>query len=921
MTALLTDEQIAERLKGPARATLPSGAPSVEAVREMGARQRGEKRSGDVLGNMLDDNTLAKLGFDVEAPRFRQPENMTPLEKVAALHASGGPGAQVTEGIDLRKRLGAGFKFDRQSVYNYLRETYGGANVAPVRNPDNGSVQNFVVQDKDGRVKIADPEGFEAGDIADVGRDVAELGPGVIGGIAGAALTGTPLGGVIGSAIGDAVGSTAVQAVGKSLPGSEAHVSTADRLISGGVNVAAGAAIPVGGAILGKGGRVAQRAWSMLPDSVPLAKSAGEAVAKREIGKKLGTEALEQSSKSFTPKTVSSYYGDSQRIVQNVNEALRGGANPQSFLYHVTPAENDAAIAKQGLRPDAPKLYEGGPHAETKAVFLGDEMAAQTYLDEFSASGQPITTYRVAKESVRDVKADPADNNAWMTPSSVPAKNLEKLVDGKWVPVVPGGDTYALTAGKMTGSKYALGVERTLAQTPDTMEKMALQAQRELVGASRYADTIVNHVAANPEKLGNAAVGGETVKAINRHVAALVDARSSAARPLYEQAEQMFGGARIVPTDATRGEMEKLIAGNKFGPSKITAQMKASLGKIEGGAATDTGRLSVADMQNLRAMWGEVARGDKTIVEGLSTRNQKRMAKNVLRAIDQDLDAATKGIQGEAAVTLQKANKVWAEHSTAINDVSSQGIVKRVLKLGADSKNEQVVKAIGGLEREQLRGLMNILEKADADGAANLRAQLLANVFESGGKPQASTEFGRQLIEAGSESGIRPKTLQKAITRRGDFIGDLFGNDVVTRGKVVDMVGLLDRLGAGPGWAGSDTVPKGIFAGMMGVFKGVAPGVAGQGIEALQRAFSRGVMDPEVMLRIMADPDAAATAHVWLKPMLNPAQATPSVIGESTKALAKLTALFGRDETMAGDVVDPAQPSERAPTSAQNASY
>lgn len=118
--------------------------------------------------------------------------------------------------------------------------------------------------------------------------------------------------------------------------------------------------------------------------------------------------------------------------------AIRSATNlaPEKYLYHVTPSANEEAIAREGLRPDAPKIAEGGPHGETKAVFLSDHETAPTYRDLYGDGA--TTTYRVQKSALSGLEEDKAsEGNAWLSRKAVLPEHLEVLREGKWAPVTP----------------------------------------------------------------------------------------------------------------------------------------------------------------------------------------------------------------------------------------------------------------------------------------------------------------------------------------------------------------------------------------------------------------------------------------------------------------------------------------------------
>jgi hypothetical protein len=130
------------------------------------------------------------------------------------------------------------------------------------------------------------------------------------------------------------------------------------------------------------------------------------------------------------------------------NAYARGGRSPRSaqgapedYVYHVTPRENVDAITAEGLRPDAPKLAEGGPHGDTRAVFLGEADTLPTYRDLY---GEDAAVLRVRRDAAGDLAPDEfSEGTSWMTTRGIPPSRIEvQATDGSWAPLAreAGGD-------------------------------------------------------------------------------------------------------------------------------------------------------------------------------------------------------------------------------------------------------------------------------------------------------------------------------------------------------------------------------------------------------------------------------------------------------------------------------------------------
>jgi hypothetical protein len=106
----------------------------------------------------------------------------------------------------------------------------------------------------------------------------------------------------------------------------------------------------------------------------------------------------------------------------------------QDYLYHVTPRENLKPISSEGLRPDAPKIGEGGAHGDTRAVFLGEADALPVYRDLY---GDEAAALRVKRSDLGPLQPDEfTEGTGWMSARPVSARRLEvQGADGNWSPL------------------------------------------------------------------------------------------------------------------------------------------------------------------------------------------------------------------------------------------------------------------------------------------------------------------------------------------------------------------------------------------------------------------------------------------------------------------------------------------------------
>jgi hypothetical protein len=165
-------------------------------------------------------------------------------------------------------------------------------------------------------------------------------------------------------------------------------------------------------------------------------------------------------------------------------------ARADDYVYHVTPRENVQAITAEGLRPDAPKLAEGGPHGDTRAVFLGEADTIPTYRDLY---GDDAVVLRVRRDAAGDLAPDEfSEGTSWMTERGIAPSRIEaQAPDGTWAPLAPGGSGGGFNLAAVTARARADILAKLQADPlqKTTAEKVAqyladLDAQGPTVSAS-----------------------------------------------------------------------------------------------------------------------------------------------------------------------------------------------------------------------------------------------------------------------------------------------------------------------------------------------------------------------------------------------------------------------------------------------------
>jgi hypothetical protein len=259
--------------------------------------------------------------------------------------------------------------------------------------------------------------------------------------------------------LGSVVGSTPVAIATGGAGATRQGAGLGARVLSG-----AKAAAPVG-AVYGAGGSEADSVGGVVRDAAVggagAALFAGAVPAAGAVARRLtapiarkgaamvtkGTQRAQQQAAEESAQAVASLEGaareraaNAYRQMERIDSALKTPAAKAAtdlpegnYLYHVTPAENAEAINLQGLRADAPKIAEGGPHGNTRAVFLAENDTVPTYRNLYGEEG--TTVYRVPRSAVSGLEEDLAsEGRAWMTKGNISPELLEVFRNNGWVP-------------------------------------------------------------------------------------------------------------------------------------------------------------------------------------------------------------------------------------------------------------------------------------------------------------------------------------------------------------------------------------------------------------------------------------------------------------------------------------------------------
>jgi uncharacterized protein YbjQ (UPF0145 family) len=355
----------------------------------------------------------------------------------------------------------------------------------------------------------------------------------------------------------------------------------------------------------------------------------------------------------------------------------------------------------------------------------------------------------------------------------------------------------AMTPGTMTLDPDALAFESLLRQSPGNRRFWADFDQRSIINASKFADQAITR-AAGPS-VGAESAGKIIGGAIDSYDRALVAARREATSKLFDGAAQAAGNVKLT-TSNTSAAIEALA---KEGLD--VTPLRTRLG--------NTG-LEIPEMNRALQDFGKMARGKPPVL--FSDRSTAQYAASkVKRALEADLEAATKDpALGAAADMLRQARDAYREMSKPINDLGTS-TVRRMLKLGKDTKAEEIPRVLLRSSGEQIRKVMAVLEEVDPAKAMVAKRAMIdeaLGVARAGGKnalPEGASLMEKRMARSQfneSTPAMVPSKVRNAIRTNFDSLAAALGGDKKAMADLRDIVDVFDRIDISMGFlTGSPT--------------------------------------------------------------------------------------------------------------------
>lgn len=385
-----------------------------------------------------------------------------------------------------------------------------------------------------------------------------------------------------------------------------------------------------------------------------------------------------------------------------------------------------------------------------------------------------------------------------------------------------------LSLGQQTGSRSQLAMEGLARRNPVTTDRFNEFYQQQLTQATNKLDDIMRNI--TPAAQGDVGFGTRVSSAFDTTVDAAVKARRAAASADFAKVQQLSSGAPVFELSAVRSTIDDLIKkydvpGGGDASAALVAKLKALVGQgghhapaglpnakpttvtspilgADGLPARQTvvmpdNRITANQMERLLEVWGEAARGKGAIFKDLDTAQQRGIAAQLFKALQQDLDdSAAKAGAGSVGEALRTARANYKANSQALNELK-ESTIGRYLGVEYARAPEQIADAFVRMKPTQAMETMRLLGKHDPELVLSAQRHLIERAID------AAIPAPSQQIAGGVR--FSPAKFLSALPK-DDTMNVVFGS-AGARQDLNAVMKSLQRIADRAGTDGSPTAP------------------------------------------------------------------------------------------------------------------
>lgn len=446
-----------------------------------------------------------------------------------------------------------------------------------------------------------------------------------------------------------------------------------------------------------------------------------------------------------------------------------------------------------------------------------------------------------------------------------------------------------LTPGQTSQRTSLLTLEGALRRSPTKAADIMQQfdEQQLIAGRNRW-NQLMDNISRNPanaEMLGN-----QVIKAFDDTLGAARKVRSQQARADFAAIDSAAGRAPVFQLGDTVKALDDLIARYETpGGGDATAGLARQLRGVRDALIDQQGTLrgrSAQEVQRLMEVYGEAAAGTGKVFSDIETAQQRRIAKQVMDALDQDVAMAANAAAPNSplAAALQNARQNYRLNSQALEELRKSGIGQYLgLREHGAVTPELVAERVVGMKPSQMRQTFQLLDTADPELSGAAKRYALEKAMLAA-EPSAE-RIADRLAQGAAPEGYSPARL----------LGELAKSPIIDALSPQEKFGLaqlnaaMQRLANRGGTEGSPTAPLGWA---FDIAKNIATaGLAGDAVGAFKLATM--VVAPKKLAEAITSPNSFKA----LRTLTLPKPGREALLG----ALATLGAL---DATRTGRTED-----------------
>jgi hypothetical protein len=382
-----------------------------------------------------------------------------------------------------------------------------------------------------------------------------------------------------------------------------------------------------------------------------------------------------------------------------------------------------------------------------------------------------------------------------------------------------------LTPGQRTQSKSLLTVEGMLRRNPFSADKWQEADQIQLGKTLDYLNKTLEGV--RPGGVGPVVAGGSVNRAFDDVMQKALRARSAQGRMDFEAVDALSNGKGVFEPVNARNAIDELIkkydvAGGGDEASSVVSRLKALRADFADKAAKEIGtgtvdpitgktvtrtipgearKLTGDEMQRLLGIYGSAAAGTGKIWSDLDSAMQRKIARDVMNALVDDMSAAAEStVAGDTAEALLRARSNWKANSKVINDME-ESVLGRIFGGEYQKAPERVAEQFVNMRPTEIKNAFSLLDKSSPETAQTVKRYLIEDAMRKAGTvmpdsaaPQRQTLGADVFSPARFLSAIKESPVWSTLNTNEQF-------------QMTTVFRAMERLAERAGTEGSPTAP------------------------------------------------------------------------------------------------------------------